>query len=158
MTVTSPASGTTVGTGWTITFDFAADDGQGAGAEVLHATFGDLVVESGMTIPAAALAPGTYALTTTAVDALGNEHTDRSTELTVDPAAVSLDDPTSGGGIGVDLGPNVSVGTPDLGAVNPLVSDTGGSGSSPLVWVLIVVLLAAAGAGGYVLFTRRRAR
>lgn len=167
ISVADPVDGAVLGTDTTVTFDFSADDGTGSGVEVLYATFGDLVVEPGTVVPTFGFVPGSYILSITAIDALGNASWDNSTQVTIDSAPSEPDptldpppaldpivpidvgsEPVAGDGGGLDIGPGFD-GNPDL-SVDPVIvplastGSDGGSALGPLLAGLAALLLAAA--------------
>lgn len=180
ISVADPIDGAVLGTDTTVTFDFSADDGTGSGVEVLYATFGDLVVQPGMVVPTFGFVPGSYILSITAVDALGNARWDNSTQVTIESAPSEPDPileplpepdpiapidvgpgPVTGDGGGLDIGPEIGV-EPDL-SLNPVIvplastREEDGSGVGPLLVGLAALLLAAVVWGSAVLRKRGRA-
>lgn len=134
VSIASPIDGAVVGTGDSVYFDFAADDGDGSGVEVLHATFGEITVESGSPIPTLGLTPGSYILSVTAVDALGNTTWDNSTQVVIEDSiespAVVIDPPTHPDPV-IPVDPvtdtTIGIGSPTLPGIDP------GTGIVPLL-------------------------
>lgn len=104
--------------GSSIVFDFEADDGSGAGVELVYATFAGFEVEPGSPVPTLGMAPGSYLLSITAIDPLGNRSWDNSTEVLIvasdaptvdppppdpDPIVVPGEEPIDEGAIESDL-------------------------------------------------------
>ena len=177
ITIADPIAGSVIGADTTITFDFSADDGGGSGVEVLQATFGGLVVEPGTRIPTLGFVPGSYILSVTAIDSLGNANWDNSTEVTIeslppetvpiteplpepdpvipiDPGSVTVPGDTGGLDIGPDIGTETDINLDTV--IVPLAStETDGNGGLVPILIILAIALIGAVAWGSVVLRKR---